>query len=87
MMKSVFTDAYKVLLQHLISARKSANITQQELANRLRKPQSFVSKYENGERRLDIIEFLIISRHIGIDPYQLIQQIEAILSNNTTEDI
>jgi transcriptional regulator with XRE-family HTH domain len=51
---------YKRLLAELAKARKYSAITQQELAKKLKKPQSYVSKYESGERRLDIIEFLEI---------------------------
>ncbi|WP_241674124.1 helix-turn-helix domain-containing protein [Microcystis aeruginosa] len=46
----------------LIAARKDANLTQAALAKAIKKPQSFVAKYENGERRLDVVEFLLVSR-------------------------
>jgi len=51
-------------------------ITQQELAKRLRKPQSFVSKYERRERRLDVPEFIEVARAMGMDPSKLLAQIE-----------
>ncbi|MGH9967319.1 MAG: helix-turn-helix domain-containing protein, partial [Pyrinomonadaceae bacterium] len=50
---------------------------QQELANKLKRPQSFVSKFERGERRIDVVEFLRISHLIGTDPHALIEQAEA----------
>lgn len=50
-------------------------MTQEELARRLKRPQSFVSKYENGERRLDIVEFLHVTRAIGVDPVELLREI------------
>lgn len=75
-MKSVFTKEYEFLLEYLISARKSADITQQDLAERLEKPQSFVSKYERRERRLDVIEFVSIARTIGFDPCEVVREIE-----------
>jgi transcriptional regulator with XRE-family HTH domain len=53
--------------------RDRAGLTQQQLAKRLGRPQSFVAKYEGGERRLDIVEFLAISRTIGADPIQLLR--------------
>ncbi len=56
MTKSVFTEEYHTFLTHLIQARKQQHITQLQLAKTLYKPQSYVSKYENAERRLDIIE-------------------------------
>ena len=61
MTKSVFTDRYRLFLQLLIQERKDKEITQIQLAEKLQKPQSYVSKYENGERRLDVVEFLDIA--------------------------
>ena len=52
----------------MIEARKKAGLTQQELAKRLRRPQSFVAKYEGGERRIDIVEFLWLVRAMKADP-------------------
>lgn len=63
------------MLGLLIEARKAAGLTQQQLATKLRRPQSFVSKIENGERRLDVVEFLTICRHISADPHAIIEQI------------
>ncbi len=74
-MKSTRTAAYRRLLTLLKQARKAAGITQEELAKRLRVPQSFVSKTESGERRLDVIEFLEWSRGIRADPSMLLQQL------------
>ncbi|RMM02308.1 hypothetical protein APX70_00519, partial [Pseudomonas syringae pv. maculicola] len=44
---------------------------------RLGRPQSFVSKTENAERRLDVIEFMDFCRGIGTDPYALLSKLEA----------
>lgn len=51
----------------LIEARNKAGLTQVGLAKRLGKPQSFVSKFERGERRLDVVEFFDVAEAIGID--------------------
>ena len=59
---------YEVLVEQLTKLRKEQSLTQKELAERLGKPQSFVSKYESGERKLDVIEFILISQQIGVDP-------------------
>ena len=75
MTKSVHTKNYGRFLDLLIKARKNAGLTQSEVAERLDRPQSFVSKYENGERRLDVIEFLEISRAIKIDPITIIRKV------------
>lgn len=71
MPKSVFTDAYRELLALLIETRKSAGITQADLAQRLGRPQPFVSYLERGERRIDVIEFCAISKALGADPLTL----------------
>jgi transcriptional regulator with XRE-family HTH domain len=67
--KSVFTRKHERLRQLFIAARKTANLTQAQLAKRLSRPQSFVSKVERGERRLDVIEFFEVADGIGIDAY------------------
>jgi transcriptional regulator with XRE-family HTH domain len=60
----------------LVEARKEAGLTQIDLAQRLSLPQSFVSKFERGERRLDVIEFLDIVAALGIDPYKFLSKLE-----------
>ena len=75
MQKSVHSRRYGVFIEELAKARKSADLTQQALADRLGKPQSFVAKYEKGERRLDVIEFLEIARQIGVDPHGIIDAV------------
>lgn len=72
MTKSVHTKDYNLFLELLIKARKDADLTQAEVAGRLQRPQSYVSKYESGERRLDVVEFLDLARVIGFDPSKLI---------------
>jgi transcriptional regulator with XRE-family HTH domain len=63
-------------LQHLlIEARLAAGLTQTELARTLQRPQSFVSKYESGERRLDVVEFLQIAEIIELNVQELIKEI------------
>ena len=60
MTKSVFTKEYRTFLELLIQARLDQNVTQSVLAKKLKKPQSYVSKYESAERRLDIVETMSI---------------------------
>lgn len=71
--KSVHSSEQAALCGLMISARKKAGLTQHELAERLKKPQSFVAKYEGGERRLDVIEFLAITQAIGADPIRILR--------------
>lgn len=62
MAKSRHTPQYERLLKALREARRKAGITQVEAAQRLGRPQSFVAKIENGERRVDVVELAQICR-------------------------
>lgn len=74
--KSVFTQKYDRFRLLMIEARKSADLTQAELATKLSRPQSFVSKYERGERRLDVVEFLEVARALGMDAVTFIKKLD-----------
>ena len=76
MRKSVHSRKNRILIEKLVEARKAAGMTQQALADQLGRPQSFVAKYENGERRLDVVEFLQIAELIGADPHKIIREID-----------
>lgn len=65
--KSIHRKEYGELLAALAQARKDAGLTQAELAKKLKKPQSYISKIENGERRLDVIELMEIAKVVGFD--------------------
>jgi transcriptional regulator with XRE-family HTH domain len=58
MSKSIHTKEYQKLLKKLKKARKDSRLTQLEISQKLEKPQSFISKCESGERRIDTIELL-----------------------------
>lgn len=75
-MKSLYSDKYRLFLELLAEARKSSGMTQEALAKKLGRPQSFVSKVESGERRVDAVEFLIISRLIDTDPCELLRKVD-----------
>ena len=75
-MASTQPELYKALLQALIQARKDAGITQVELAARIRRRQTFVSKYETEERRLDVAEYIAIAKAIGAEPFELLRMAE-----------
>lgn len=75
--KSVHNRQYGYFLELLIAARKTAGLTQVEVAKRLTRPQSYVSKYENGERRLDIVELLDVAQAINFDPIALVRKLKA----------
>ncbi len=70
------SDAHNQLRDALLDTRRKRGLTQVEIATFLDKPQSFVSKYESGERRLDVIEFLEVCKALKVNPATIIQQLE-----------
>ena len=73
--KSVHSAAQTAFCELMAQARKNAGLTQQELAARLSKPQSFVAKYEGGERRIDVVEFIAICRAISVDSAAILKKL------------
>ena len=71
-MGSTRTPEYQEFLKRLKGARTKHRITQEKLAAKLHRRQNFVSKYENGERRLDVVEFLKVAQAIGIRPMSVL---------------
>jgi transcriptional regulator with XRE-family HTH domain len=71
--KSVHSSGQAALCELLIEARNQAGLTQQQLAKKLGMHQSFIAKYEGGERRIDVLEFLTITRAIGVDPIRILK--------------
>jgi transcriptional regulator with XRE-family HTH domain len=68
-----FQDArYRALVGKLIDARREQGLSQEALAKELNRHQQFVSRYETGERRLDVVEFVDIARTLQCDPGGLI---------------
>lgn len=63
--KSIYSEQYQQLCALLRELRREAGLTQVEVAERLRVPQSFVSKYESGERRLDVVELKHVADALG----------------------
>lgn len=75
MARGIHDARYKRLIETLAAARRAAGISQVELAKRLGRRQQFVSKFESGERRLDVVEFADIGRALGVDLSALISEI------------
>jgi transcriptional regulator with XRE-family HTH domain len=75
--KTVHSSDQAAFCALMVAARKQAGLTQHALARRLKRPQSFVAKYEGGERRIDVIEFIAIVRAIGADPLKLLRDLLA----------
>lgn len=83
MQKSLRTPRHQLLLSLLAEARRARGMTQAEVAIALGKPQSFVAKYENGERRIDIIELVDIAAVLDISSTTVLAQIEAARDSTT----
>jgi transcriptional regulator with XRE-family HTH domain len=64
--KSIYSQGYDAFLRRLRAARVRAGVTQEELARRLGRKQSFVSKCERGERRLDVVEARAFCVALGV---------------------
>jgi transcriptional regulator with XRE-family HTH domain len=74
MAKTLHTPENDSLRAILTTARNESGLTQTEVSTRLGRPQSFVAKYEGGERRLDVIEFLQVCQALDVDPCAIISR-------------
>jgi transcriptional regulator with XRE-family HTH domain len=74
-LKSLRSPAHLELRQRLITARNEAGLNQEQLGQKLRRHQTFITKYETGERRLEVIEFAQICMLIGVLPEELIKDL------------
>ncbi|WP_226068632.1 helix-turn-helix domain-containing protein [Dickeya zeae] len=74
-MASTYTAEYQLVIKTLREARIAKGITQEMLAQALERPQSFIAKVENGERRLDVVEFVQLARLLALDPAQVLNSI------------
>ena len=82
MARSLRTPGHRALMRVLIETRKETGLTQEELARKLGRPQSFVAKVETGERRLDVVEFVEWFDALQVDPTGAIASIQAALTTN-----
>lgn len=77
MKKSLKSAEYARLVATLVAVRDAAGLTQQKLAEQLDEHQSFIAKYEGGERRIDVVEFIAIARALNADPVKLFRDFAA----------
>ena len=87
MTQSAFSRQYGRFRTALVDARKNAGLTQAELAKKLQRPQSLVSKYERGGRRLDVVEFLDVARALKLDPAAVLSDLEGPPSRKRKEQL
>ncbi|UFS67820.1 helix-turn-helix domain-containing protein [Paracoccus denitrificans] len=74
--RTLRSPGHLALMAALKQARLDAGLTQTELAERLKRPQSFVAKYENGERRVEVVELVEIATAMGSDPRDIVQIVQ-----------
>ncbi|WP_448204694.1 helix-turn-helix domain-containing protein [Azospirillum sp. sgz302134] len=72
MRPSIYSERQQRLRDILRELRQDKGLKQTEVAERLGLPQSYISKYESGERRLDVIEFIDLCAVLGVDPREII---------------
>ncbi|WP_339687962.1 helix-turn-helix transcriptional regulator [Gimesia maris] len=82
MKKNLYTQRQSILLDLLRKTRKGAGLRQDDVAERLGRPQSFVSKYESGERRLDILELYDVCEALGLVLSDFVEKLQTILMDN-----
>lgn len=76
MEKNLYTLRQRVLLDELRTVRQEAGLRQDDVAQTLGRPQSFVSKYESGERRLDVLELLDVCQALGLSLSDFTRRLE-----------
>jgi transcriptional regulator with XRE-family HTH domain len=76
MRKTGYDDAYGELRDALITARREAGLSQEKLAAKLGRAQTFVSKIELGERRLDLIELVVWAEALDVDARGIVERLQ-----------
>ena len=77
MAKTIRSKGQEAFCQALVDARIKSGLSQKELAVKLRHHQSFVARVESGERRIDVVELVVLARAIGFDPFEVLAMVEA----------
>ena len=86
MEKSIFSNEYGIFLRLLRDARREAGLTQRQLAQRLDQSQSFISKCERGERRLDIVEVYKFCQAMSVPLEAFVHLLSAAIDKGNLED-
>ena len=77
MSSNLSSDAYVAFVEALVAVRRDQGVSQEDLARRLGKPQSFVSKSERRQRRIDAVEFIAIAEALDLSASELLQRLRA----------
>jgi transcriptional regulator with XRE-family HTH domain len=82
MEKTISSNEYALFIEHLKEVRMKAGLTQAQLAERLGETQSFVSKCERGERRLDVVEVRAFCLALGVPFPAFVAQLDKLFSHS-----
>jgi transcriptional regulator with XRE-family HTH domain len=72
MRRSLADERRKTLCEMLIAGRKAAGLSQADVAKKVGKPQPFVSRYEMGERQIEVVELIELCEVLGLDPARVV---------------
>jgi transcriptional regulator with XRE-family HTH domain len=75
--KQLRSPRHRTLIAVIVAARQAADLTQRQLAAKLKRSNSFVWKLEAGERQINVLEFIEIARVLGVKASKLMADIEA----------
>lgn len=81
MEKTIASEAYREFVEKLVVVRVDKGVSQTALAEKLGRPQQFVSRYENLERRIDVWEFVVIANALGVDASKAIGELAETLND------
>jgi len=87
MPNSLHSHHYQIFRHLLVTAREKSGLTQIAIADRLGKPQSFISKYERGERRIDFAEFMELADILNIDITDFVSSYQSTISKNSSQRV
>lgn len=73
----IYSEEHTRLRKALHRERKKAGLKQADLAKRTNRSQAYISKFENGDLRLDVVDFLAFCEVIGCDPHTIIEEVRA----------
>ena len=75
MSKTIFSGAHTRLIEILMAARRRSGLTQAELGAKVGKDQAFISLIERSQRRVDVLEFILLAKAMGEDPQRLFAEV------------
>lgn len=75
MRNEIYSQEHKALRKIMRRERKAAGLKQSEVAKKTNRSQAYISKFENGDLRLDVIDFVRFCEAIGCDPHEVLREI------------